>query len=118
MRHRGRIGGDGVLGRHRYAPDGMLEIGTPILVPSMPGREAQRQIVLSDIHFRWRRFSDAVLSSFKDRDDLVSQVVAEYGQDAGTAGRDVDALLKGRIIQTCVTPPPAPAPALPLCPPS
>jgi hypothetical protein len=70
-----------------------------ILMPSMPGREAQRQIVLSDIHVRWGRFSDADLSGLKERADLVSLVAAKYGQDATVAGQDVDALLKGRIVR-------------------
>ena len=77
----------------------MKSLKRSILVPSMPGRDAQRQVVLSDIHFRWGRFSDADLSGLKDRADLVSLVAAKYGQGATVAGHDVDALLKGRIVR-------------------
>lgn len=69
-----------------------------ILVPSMPGREAKRQIVLSDIHFRWGKFSDADLSGLKCRNDLIAQVAAKYAQQTDAAARDVDALLDGRIV--------------------
>lgn len=65
----------------------------------MPGGEARRQMVLSDIHFRWRRFSDADLSRLVDRADLVTQVAAKYGQVTIAAVRDVDALLKGRAVR-------------------
>jgi hypothetical protein len=70
----------------------------PILIPSMPGREAKRQIVLSAIHVRWGKFSDADLAHFKHRDDLVAQVALRYGQAPAAAGRDVDTLLDGRAV--------------------
>ena len=64
----------------------------------MPGPEAKRQILLSDIHRKWGKFSDADLATFKTRDDLVTKVMARYGQDRSLAQRDVDTLLKGRPV--------------------
>jgi hypothetical protein len=64
----------------------------------MPGLEAKRQILLSDIHAKWGKFSDADLATFKGRDDLVTKVMAKYGQNRTLAQRDVDTLLKGRPV--------------------
>ncbi len=77
-----------------------------ILTPSMPGPDAKRQILLADIHAKWGRFSDADLVAFKDRDDLVTKVMARYDQDRDLAERDVDALLKDRVVALRRTPPP------------
>ena len=68
-----------------------------ILTPSMPGAEAKLQVILRDIHARWRKLSDADLSAIKSRDELVARVIAKYGHDRHLAS-DVDELLKGRTI--------------------
>jgi hypothetical protein len=45
-----------------------------------------------------RRSSASTRRALKGKDDLVTQVVVNYGLDKGQAQRDVDALLKGRQI--------------------
>ena len=57
-----------------------------------------RQIVLKEIGAKWNKFSEQDLSAFKNKDDVVTQVVAKYGLDKVQAQRDVDALVKGRHI--------------------
>jgi hypothetical protein len=57
-----------------------------------------RQIVLKEIGAKWNKFSEQDLSAFKNKDDVVTQVVAKYGLDKAQAQRDVDALMKGRHI--------------------
>jgi hypothetical protein len=57
-----------------------------------------RQIVLKEIGVKWNKFSEQDLSAFKNKDDVVTQVVAKYGLDKAQAQRDVDALMKGRHI--------------------
>ena len=62
-----------------------------------PSAEA-KQIVLKEIGAKWGKFSEHDLSSLKNKDDLVTQVVAKYGLEKSVAQRDVDALIKGRHI--------------------
>lgn len=57
-----------------------------------------KQIILKEIGSKWGKFSEQELSALKDRDDLVTQVVAKYGLEKSQAQRDVDALMKGRRI--------------------
>jgi hypothetical protein len=57
-----------------------------------------RQIVLKEIGAKWNKLSEQDLSAFKNKDDVVTQVVAKYGLDKAQAQRDVDALMKGRHI--------------------
>lgn len=57
-----------------------------------------KQIVLKEIGAKWSKFSEHDLSSLKNKDDLVAQVVAKYGLEKSVAHRDVDALMKGRHI--------------------
>jgi hypothetical protein len=66
--------------------------------PSMPSPDANKQIILKDIHAKWDKFSDSDLAALKGKDDLVTQVVAKYGQDKMQVQREVDTLLKGRMI--------------------
>jgi hypothetical protein len=61
------------------------------------GSEA-KQILLKEIGAKWSRFSEHELSSLKNKDDLVTQVVAKYGLAKSQAQRDVDALMQGRQI--------------------
>jgi hypothetical protein len=66
---------------------------------AMPGTPAEaRQIVLKDVGAKWGKFSEQDLSALKNKDDLVSQVVAKYSIEKAQAQRDVDAVLKGRAI--------------------
>jgi hypothetical protein len=57
-----------------------------------------RQIVLKEIGAKWNKFSEQDLSALKNKDDVVTQVVAKYGTEKAQARRDVDALMKGRQI--------------------
>jgi len=57
-----------------------------------------KQILLKDIGAKWGKFSEQELSALKNRDDLVAQVVAKYSMDTALAQKDVDALMKGRLI--------------------
>jgi hypothetical protein len=59
-------------------------------------RSKTRQIVLKEIEAIWGKFSEEDLSALKDKDDLVTQLVAKYGRDKSQAQRDVNTLLKGR----------------------
>ena len=51
-----------------------------------------------DIRAKWDKFSEQDVSAFKNKDELVTQVVAKYGTEKGQALRDVDAVLKGRLL--------------------
>jgi hypothetical protein len=57
-----------------------------------------KQILLKDIGAKWSKFSEQELGALKNRDDLVTQVVAKYSMDKTQAQRDVDAVMKGRQI--------------------
>jgi hypothetical protein len=57
-----------------------------------------KQILLKEIGAKWGKFSEHELSSLKNKDDLVTQVVAKYGLEQSVAQRDVDSLVKGRQI--------------------
>jgi hypothetical protein len=57
-----------------------------------------KQIVLKDIGAKWGKFSEQELGALKNKDDLVTQVVAKYSIDKAQAQRDVDAVMKGRQI--------------------
>ena len=63
-----------------------------------PENVETRQIVLKEIGAKWNKFSEQELSAFKNKDEVVTQVVAKYGLDKAQAQRDVDALMKGRHI--------------------
>ena len=57
-----------------------------------------KKILLKDIGARWSKFSEQELGALKNRDDLVTQVVARYSLDKAQAQKDVDAVMKGRQI--------------------
>jgi hypothetical protein len=57
-----------------------------------------RQIVLKEIGAKWGKFSEQDLSALKNKDDVVTQVVAKYSLAKDQAQRDVDALMNGRQI--------------------
>jgi hypothetical protein len=57
-----------------------------------------RQIVLKEISAKWGKFSEQDLSALKNKDDVVTQLVAKYGLDKQQAQSDVDSLMKGRHI--------------------
>ena len=67
-------------------------------VEASPASAETKQIVLKEIGAKWSKFSEQELSSLKNKDDLVTQVVAKYGLEKAQAQRDVDALMKGRQI--------------------
>ena len=57
-----------------------------------------KQILLKDISSKWGKFSEQELGALKNKDDLITQVVAKYSIDKAQAQRDVDAVMKGRQI--------------------
>jgi hypothetical protein len=67
---------------------------TNIATGQSPSAAETKQIVLKVIGAKWSKFSEQELSSLKDKDDLVSQVVAKYGLEKSQAQRDVDALME------------------------
>lgn len=71
---------------------------TNAVQPQAPAPDANKQAILKDIHTKWDKFSETDLSALTGRDDLVTQVIAKYGQEKTLVQREVDALLKGRKI--------------------
>ena len=57
------------------------------------------QMIRKDIKTKWDKFSDQELTSLKNNDELVTQIVVKYGLEKAQAQRDVNALLKGREIR-------------------
>jgi hypothetical protein len=67
--------------------------------PASAGNSAQaKQTLLKDIGAKWGKFSEQELGALKNKDELVTQVVAKYSIDKSQAQRDVDAVMKGRQI--------------------
>jgi hypothetical protein len=50
-----------------------------------PSTADVKQIVLKEIGAKWSKFSEHELSSLKNKDDLVTQVVAKYGLEKSQA---------------------------------
>jgi nucleotidyltransferase/DNA polymerase involved in DNA repair len=72
---------------------------TPNNASASAGNPAEaKQILLKDIGAKWSKFSEKELSALKNKDDLVTQVVAKYSIDKAQAQRDADAVMKGRQI--------------------
>jgi hypothetical protein len=68
-------------------------------VSTNPGTSADtREIVIKEIRAKWSKFSEQDLSAFKNKDDVVTQIVAKYGTEKSQAQREVDALMNGRQI--------------------
>ena len=66
---------------------------------ALAGNSAEtKQILLKDIGAKWGKFSEQELGALKNKDDLVTQVVAKYSIDKMQAQKDVDAVMKGRQI--------------------
>ena len=57
-----------------------------------------KQTLLKDIGAKWNKFSEQELGALKNKDDLISQIVAKYSVDKAQAQRDVDGVMKGRHI--------------------
>jgi hypothetical protein len=72
---------------------------TPNTASSSAGNPAEaKQILLKDIGAKWGKFSEQELGALKNKDDLVTQVVAKYSIEKAQALRDVDAVMQGRQI--------------------
>ena len=72
---------------------------TPNTASASTGTPAEaKQILLKDISSKWGKFSEQELGALKNKDDLVTQVVAKYSIDKAQAQRDVDLVIKGRQI--------------------
>ena len=82
----------------------MSEKSNAASAPAAPAVAAEKQlganegraIILKEIKAKWSKFEEADLSALKNRDDVVSQVVAKYSLEKANVQRDVDSLLKGR----------------------
>ena len=55
-----------------------------------------RQLLRMDIHITWGKLTREEVAALRDRDELVTLLVARYGLAAEIARRDVDVLLGGR----------------------
>lgn len=72
---------------------------TPNTASASTGTPADaKKILLKDIGAKWGKFSEQELGALKNKDDLITQVVAKYSIDKAQAQRDVDAVMKGRQI--------------------
>jgi hypothetical protein len=60
--------------------------------------DQNKQAVRKEICAKWSKFSEQDVSAFKNKADLVSQVVSQYGLSQMQAQNEVDTLLKGRQI--------------------
>jgi hypothetical protein len=76
-----------------------MNTANPNTAPASTGNSAEaKQILLKDIGAKWSKFSEQELGALKNKDDLVTQVVAKYSMDKAQAQRDVDTVMKGRQI--------------------
>ena len=72
---------------------------TPNTAPAIAEKAAEsKQILLKDIGAKWGKFSEQELGALKNKDDLVTQVVAKYSIDKMQAQKEVDAVMKDRQI--------------------
>ena len=72
---------------------------TPNTAAAGTGNPAEaKKILLKDISSKWGKFSEQELGALKNKDDLITQVVAKYSIDKVQAQRDVDAVVEGRQI--------------------
>jgi hypothetical protein len=72
---------------------------TPNTVSASTGTPADaKKILLKDIGAKWGKFSEQELGALKNKDDLITQVVAKYSIEKTQAQTDVDAVMKGRQI--------------------
>ena len=58
--------------------------------------DAVKSAMSKEISAKWSKFSEQDVSAFKTSDELVTQIVAKYGQDKMAVQKDVDTFLKGR----------------------
>ncbi|MBL8895517.1 MAG: hypothetical protein JNJ53_13000 [Rhizobiales bacterium] len=77
-------------------------MNTPTLATTPPAQAQSsadtKAMIGKDIRAKWDKFSDQDVSSFKSKDELVTQVVAKYGTEKGQALREVDTVLNGRAL--------------------
>ena len=73
-------------------------MNTPSTSNNAPNSIENAQLIRKDIKAKWDKFSEQELTSLKNKDELVTQVMSKYNVEKPNAQRDVDALLKGREI--------------------
>jgi len=84
---------------HRYFGDNAMNSVSPNTASANNSNPAEaKQILLKDISSKWGKFSEQELGALKNKDDLITQVVAKYSIDKAQAQREVDAVMKGRQI--------------------
>ena len=59
----------------------MTNAATNSASPTTAAATDSKQIILKDIGAKWGKFSEQDLSALKDKDDLVTQVVAKYSME-------------------------------------
>lgn len=76
-----------------------MNTATPNTTPPNAGNSADtKKILLQDIGAKWGKFTNQELQALKNKDDLVTQVVAKYAIDKTQAQNEVDSVMKGRHI--------------------
>jgi hypothetical protein len=75
-------------------------MNTPTTSNNTPNSIENAQLIRKDIKAKWDKFSEQELTSLKNKDELVTQVMSKYNVEKPAAQRDVDALLKGREISS------------------
>jgi nucleotidyltransferase/DNA polymerase involved in DNA repair len=84
---------------HQYFGDNAMSSVSPNTASASNTNPADtKQILLKDISSKWGKFSEQELGALKNKDDLITQVVAKYSIDKAQAQREVDAVMKGRQI--------------------
>jgi len=76
-----------------------MTTATPNTAPTGADNSAEtKKILLKDIGAKWGKFNETELGALKNKDDLVTQLVAKYSLDKAQAQLEVDAVMKGRQI--------------------
>lgn len=63
---------------------------------SKMGDASSKQAMSKEISKKWDKFSEADVSAFKNKDELIGKIVSKYGQDKMAVTKDVDGFLHGR----------------------
>jgi hypothetical protein len=58
--------------------------------------DTTKQAMAKEISQKWDKFSEADVSAFKTKDELIGKIVSKYGQDKMAVTKDVDGFLHGR----------------------
>lgn len=73
-------------------------MSSPTMDDDVREDDRERDALLNALASKWKRFSQQELRLLESSNDLVDQIVANYGVDEILARRDVDTLLDGRVL--------------------